>query len=242
MRVVAAERVRGSLRRRVIGVHGVGLTRAPSPYYLGVSGGFVKGVPMSENPIGTDGFEFVEFTAEAADPAGQRVRDPGLRPSAGTAPRTCATTPGRHQFHPQHGAGPGRRGLRGRPRPVSICAMAFRVRDAASRLRGGAGARRQARSRAGPAQELDIPAIEGIGGSALYLVDRYGGRARSTTSDFVPVPGANRDANSVRAHHARPSDPQRVSRPDGPLGDNSTSASSTSARSAISTSRASRPA
>ena len=34
--------------------------------------------------------------------------------------------------------------------------------------------------------ELHIPAIEGIGGSALYLVDRYGGHTIYDV-DFVPV-------------------------------------------------------
>src|SRR5436305_14807357 len=39
--------------------------------------------------------------------------------------------------------------------------------------------------RTGP-MELNIPAIEGIGGSALYLVDRYGGYTIYDV-DFVPV-------------------------------------------------------
>jgi 4-hydroxyphenylpyruvate dioxygenase len=38
--------------------------------------------------------------------------------------------------------------------------------------------------------ELNIPAIEGIGGSLLYLVDRYGARGTIYDVDFVPVPGA----------------------------------------------------
>jgi 4-hydroxyphenylpyruvate dioxygenase len=38
--------------------------------------------------------------------------------------------------------------------------------------------------------ELNIPAIEGIGGSLLYLVDRYGDRTIYDV-DFVPLPGAD---------------------------------------------------
>ncbi len=53
--------------------------------------------------------------------------------------------------------------------------MAFRVKDAAAAygraLELGA---KPFSGRTGP-MELNIPAIEGIGGSALYLVDRYGG-------------------------------------------------------------------
>jgi len=37
--------------------------------------------------------------------------------------------------------------------------------------------------------ELNIPAIEGIGGSNLYLVDRYGAQEIYDV-DFVPIPGA----------------------------------------------------
>ena len=41
--------------------------------------------------------------------------------------------------------------------------------------------------------ELNIPAIEGIGGSIVYLVDRYGEHTIYDV-DFVPVPqtGAQR--------------------------------------------------
>ena len=47
--------------------------------------------------------------------------------------------------------------------------------------------------------ELDIPAIEGIGGSFLYLVDRYGAE-QIYDVDFEPIPGAGRDDNSVGLH------------------------------------------
>jgi len=43
-------------------------------------------------------------------------------------------------------------------------------------------------SKVGP-MELNIPAIEGIGGSVIYLVDRYGERSIYDV-DFLPVPGA----------------------------------------------------
>ncbi len=56
----------------------------------------------------------------------------------------------------------------------SVCAMAFRVKDATlayeRALKLGA---RPFAGRVGP-MELNIPAIEGIGGSLIYLVDRYG--------------------------------------------------------------------
>ena len=68
------------------------------------------------------------------------------------------------------------------------CAMAFRVADA-----GFAYARAlQLGARPGPAtagpMELNIPSIEGIGGSLIYLVDRYGERTIYDV-DFVPACG-----------------------------------------------------
>ena len=46
---------------------------------------------------------------------------------------------------------------------------------------------------------LEIPAIAGIGGSFLYLVDRYGAE-QIYDVDFEPIPGADRDAHSVGLH------------------------------------------
>src|SRR4029079_5688193 len=56
----------------------------------------------------------------------------------------------------------------------SACAMAFRVKDAkAAHARAlSLGATNVEVSRADG--ELDLPAIEGIGGSRLFFIDRYG--------------------------------------------------------------------
>src|SRR6266436_2257761 len=71
----------------------------------------------------------------------------------------------------------------------SACAMAFRVRDAAGAFRRALerGAKRGPQS-AGP-MELNIPCIEGIGGSLIYLVDLYGERSIYDV-DFRPVAAA----------------------------------------------------
>ena len=71
----------------------------------------------------------------------------------------------------------------------SANAMAFRVRDAAHAFRMAIerGAK-PVEGRVGP-MELNIPAIEGIGGSHLYLVDRYGAHDIYEV-DFVPIEGA----------------------------------------------------
>jgi 4-hydroxyphenylpyruvate dioxygenase len=75
----------------------------------------------------------------------------------------------------------------------SACAMAFRVKDAAQALsRAVQLGAKPVESQVGP-MELRIPAIEGIGGSLIYLVDRYGERTIYDV-DFLPVA----DAQGVR--------------------------------------------
>jgi 4-hydroxyphenylpyruvate dioxygenase len=83
------------------------------------------------------------------------------------------------------------------------CAMAFRVADAGfaytRALELGA---KPGPVTAGP-MELNIPSIEGIGGSLIYLVDRYGDRTIYDV-DFVPVaPAADAvaDVGLVRIDH-----------------------------------------
>ncbi len=79
--------------------------------------------------------------------------------------------------------------------------MAFRVKDAAQGAE--AALERGAKPISGPVgpMELNIPAIEGIGGSNLYLVDRYGAQEIYDV-DFVPLPGADAAmaANSAGLH------------------------------------------
>jgi 4-hydroxyphenylpyruvate dioxygenase len=87
----------------------------------------------------------------------------------------------------------------------SACAMAFRVKDArAAYDRALSLGAKPFTGRAGP-MELNIPAIEGIGGSALYLVDRYGGHTIYDV-DFVAegdaaAPGAGLTAIDHLTHN-----------------------------------------
>ena len=159
----------------------------------------------SENPMGTDGFEFVEYAAPDPVALGKlfetlgftaiakhrhkRVtlyRQGGVNFIINAEPNSFA-----QRFARQHGP--------------SVCAMAFRVKDA-----------KQAYERAlelgawgfdnhtGP-MELNIPAIKGIGDSLIYFVDRWHGKEGVATGaignisiydvDFVPIEGA--DANPM---------------------------------------------
>ena len=139
-----------------------------------------------ENPMGTDGFEFIEYTSP--DPEYLRV----LFERMGFP----VTARHRHKDVTLHSQGDinfiinaERRSFAQRfasQHGPSICAIAFRVKDADAAFRRAVelGATAVA-SEAGP-MELNIPAIEGIGGSRLYLVDRYGDHTIYDV-DFEPV-------------------------------------------------------
>ena len=148
-----------------------------------------QGGDLFENPLGTDGFEFVEFTS----PEPERLK--GLFELMGFTAVSKHRSKNVLRF---------RQGdinfilnmeASGQPadfRQVhgpSANAMAFRVKDAAKALK--LAVERGATPVTGPVgpMELNIPAIEGIGGSNLYLVDRYGAQEIYDV-DFIPIPGA----------------------------------------------------
>ena len=143
-----------------------------------------------DNPIGTDGFEFVEYTA------------PDVRDLYALFERMGFRAVARHRskdvtLFRQGGvnfivnAEPDSHGSRfARAHGPSACAMAFRVKDAAkayAKLIALGAVPFQ--NHVGP-MELNIPAIEGIGGSVIYLVDRYGDHSIYDV-DFVPTDAAN---------------------------------------------------
>ena len=150
-----------------------------------------------DNPMGTDGFEFVEYTAP--DPAALGAVFERMGFSAVARHRSKRVTLYRQgdvnfivNAEPESFAQSFAR-LHG----PSICAIAFRVTDAAAAhhraIELGA---KPVEARIGP-MELNIPAIEGIGGSLIYLVDRYGPRGTIYDVDFVPLPGAEQNPQGV---------------------------------------------
>ncbi|MEI6487195.1 MAG: 4-hydroxyphenylpyruvate dioxygenase [Sphingomonadales bacterium] len=147
---------------------------------------------LFDNPLGLDGFEFIEFCAPAKgvlEPvfaamgftrvARHRSKDVqlwrqgGINLIANYEPRSPAW-----YFAAEHGA--------------SACGMAWRVKDAAKAyaeaLERGA---EPVESRTGP-MELRLPGIRGIGGSIIYLVDRYGPELSIYDIDFVYEAGVDR--------------------------------------------------
>jgi 4-hydroxyphenylpyruvate dioxygenase len=141
---------------------------------------------LFDNPMGTDGFEFVEYTAP--DPEQLRTLFDRMGfPAVARHRRKNVTLHRQGDVNFIINAEPGGFGQRfAQQHGPSACAMAFRVRDAALAFdRAVERGATPVRNPVGP-MELNIPAIEGIGGSLIYLVDRYGGPTIYDV-DFVPI-------------------------------------------------------
>jgi 4-hydroxyphenylpyruvate dioxygenase len=156
----------------------------------------------NHNPMGTDGFEFVEYTAPDPELL-RRVFDSLGFPAIARHRSKNVTLHRQGDINFIINAEPTGFGQQfARAHGPSACAMAFRVRDAAAAHRRALelGAR-PGPVTAGP-MELNIPCIEGIGGSLLYLVDRYGAQTIYDV-DFVPLPAAAapRDAGLTLIDH-----------------------------------------
>jgi 4-hydroxyphenylpyruvate dioxygenase len=141
-----------------------------------------------ENPMGTDGFEFVEYAAP--DPQLLRSLFDKLGfPAVARHRRKDVTLHKQGDIHFIINAEPDSFAQQfARDHGPSACAMAFRVKDAAYAYKRALdlGAT-PVQGDVGP-MELNIPAIEGIGGSRLYLVDRYGEKGSIYDVDFVFEP------------------------------------------------------
>src|SRR3990167_5816416 len=148
-----------------------------------------KSGDLFDNPLGTDGFEFVEFTS----PEPERLK--GLFEMMGFTAVSKHRSKNVLRFRQgdinfilnrePSGQAAAFRAVHG----PSANAMAFRVKDAAKALK--LAVERGAKAVQGPVgpMELNIPAIEGIGGSNLYRVDRYGAQEIYDV-DFLPIEGA----------------------------------------------------
>ncbi len=159
----------------------------------------LQGESAWENPMGTDGFEFIEYAAPDPAAMGKAFESMGFRAVArhrhknvllyrqgeinfiiNSEPDSFA-----QRFARLHGP--------------SICAIAFRVHDAKAAYERALNL--GAWGYAGTAEpgQLNIPAIKGIGDSLIYFVDRWRGKNGARPGDignigffdvdFVPLPG-----------------------------------------------------
>jgi 4-hydroxyphenylpyruvate dioxygenase len=155
---------------------------------------------LFENPMGLDGFEFVEFASptpgvlEAAfelmgftEVARHRSKDVTLY-RQGDINFIINREQGSHAFYFAQEHGP------------SACGMAFRVKDAhhaySRALELGA---QPVEIPTGP-MELRLPAIKGIGGAPLYLIDRYARGSTIYDIDFEFLPGVERHPEGCGFH------------------------------------------
>jgi 4-hydroxyphenylpyruvate dioxygenase len=156
-----------------------------------------------DNPMGTAGFEFIEYAAPDPKAMGELFQRMGFKAIArhrhknvilyrqgginfivNAEPDSFA-----QRFARQHGP--------------SICAIAFRVQDAKAAYEravslGAWGYAQQA----GPG-ELNIPAIKGIGDSLIYLVDRWRGKNGAKEGDIGDIGFYDVDFESLPGIDAR---------------------------------------
>lgn len=152
--------------------------------------------PAADNPMGTDGFEFVEYTAPDPRLLGTLFEQLGFTAVARHRSKDVVLyRQGEINFIVNREPDSFAQSF-ARVHGPSACAFAMRVKDAARAyaraLELGA---KPFHGKVGP-MELNIPAIQGIGGSLIYLVDRYPGNGGSLAIydvDFVPVEGAARE-------------------------------------------------
>lgn len=153
-----------------------------------------------DNPMGTDGFEFIEYAAPDPVAMGALFERMGFKAIARHR-RKAVTLYRQGEINFIINAEPDSFAQRfARLHGPSVCAIAFRVKDAKAAYEraislgawGYAG-------QAGPG-ELNIPAIKGIGDSIIYFIDRWRGKNGAKDGeignigfydvDFEPLPGA----------------------------------------------------
>jgi 4-hydroxyphenylpyruvate dioxygenase len=143
------------------------------------------------NPAGTDGFEFIEYTAPDTRALAVLFESMGFTAAAHHRSKDVTLyRQGDINFILNHEPDSFARSF-ARVHGPSVCAFAMRVKDAAHALKRAVALGAQAHhGEVGP-MELNIPAIRGIGGSLIYLVDRY--RDHSIYDvDFVNIDGGGR--------------------------------------------------
>ena len=139
-----------------------------------------------DNPMGTFGFEFVEYTADDTAALGRLFEQMGF--TAVARHRSKAVTHYRQNDINFIVNAEQRSFAQGfaRDHGPSACAIAFRVRDAGHAFDRAVELGAEPYMASPGPMELNIPAIRGIGGSLIYLVDRSGSPSIYDV-DFEPL-------------------------------------------------------
>lgn len=147
---------------------------------------------LFDNPMGLDGFEFVEFASPESNViepvfemmgftkvASHRSKDVDLYRQGGInfilnkEPKSQAA-----YFAEEHGPSP--------------CGLAFRVKDSHKAYNRALELGAQPIDIPAGPMELKLPAIKGIGGAPVYLIDRYGEGNSIYDIDFEFIDGVDR--------------------------------------------------
>lgn len=155
---------------------------------------------LFDNPMGLAGFEFVEFAAPEAGVleavfdilgftlvAKHRSKDVELYRQGNInfilnrEPKSLAA-----YFAEEHGP--------------SACGLAFRVRDSHKAYRRALELGAQPLDTQPGPMELRLPAIKGIGGAPIYLIDRYEDGSSIYDIDFEYLDGVNRHPEGCGFH------------------------------------------
>jgi 4-hydroxyphenylpyruvate dioxygenase len=149
------------------------------------------------NPMGTRGFEFVEFTGPDAAALEAVFKALGFAPIARHRSKNVTLF---RQGEINFILNAERDGFPtdfARAHGPSACAIGIQVDDApAAMRRAQALGAKVLLSDAGP-MEVTLPAVEGIGGSRIFFVDRFADFGSIYDIDFRPLPGAPRHPQGV---------------------------------------------
>lgn len=157
-----------------------------------------------DNPMGTDGFEFIEYAAPDPQAMGQLFERMGFTAVARHR-RKNVTLYRQGEINFIINAEPDSFAQRfARLHGPSICAIAFRVQDAKAAYERAIALGAWGFAGSAAPGELNIPAIKGIGDSIIYLIDRWRGKDGAKEGDignigfydvdFEPLPGVSGSA------------------------------------------------
>ena len=155
---------------------------------------------LFDNPMGLDGFEFVEFASPRPGVLEPVFDALGFEPVAkhrsknvtlyrqGNINFILNDEPKSLAWHFAREHGP------------SACGMAFRVRDAHKAYNRALDLGAQPIDIPTGPMELRLPALKGIGGAPLYLIDRYQPGSSIYDIDFEYLPDADREPEGCGFH------------------------------------------
>jgi len=148
---------------------------------------------LFDNPMGLAGFEFVEFSAAEKGLLEQTFLNMGFSHVANHRSKDVQLfrqgdinfiinyEKDSHAYYFAREHGP------------CACGLAFRVKDSQLAYRRALGLGAQAIEITTGPMELRLPAIKGIGGAPLYLIDRYGEGSSIYDIDFEFIEGVDRN-------------------------------------------------